>query len=53
MSDSKEKLMRTIFEACEHMTDEQQTKFLDFLYRLVVKKEKFTKEGIIRMAEEV
>ena len=50
MSDSRERLLRLALEAWEVMTDGQRDRFLDFLYRLVVKGEKFTDNEIIQMA---
>ena len=50
MSDSTERLLRLALEAWEVMTDGQRDRFLDFLYRLVVKGEKFTDNEIIQMA---
>ena len=52
MSDSKERLLRLALEAWEVMTDGQRDRFLDFLDRLVIKREKFTDNEITQMASE-
>ena len=46
------RLLNLVLEAWERITDDQKERFDDFLYRLVVKGEKFTDEEIIQMARE-
>ena len=52
MSRSKKNLLELALDAWEKMTDNQRNRFDDFLYRLVVKGEKFTDEQIIQMVSE-
>ena len=52
MSRSKKNLLELALDAWEKMTDNQRNRFNDFLYRLVVKGEKFTDEQIIQMVSE-
>ena len=48
---AKKSFLKLVLEAWEKMTDEQKERFNDFLYRLVVKGEKFTDEQIIQMVK--
>ncbi len=50
--ESKKNLLELALDAWEKMTDNQRNRFDDFLYRLVVKGEKFTDEQIIQMVSE-
>ena len=50
--ESKKNLLELALDAWEKMTDNQRNRFNDFLYRLVVKGEKFTDEQIIQMVSE-
>ena len=51
MSERTARLLKLALEAWEVMTEGQRDRFNDFLYRLVVKGEKFTDEEIIQMVK--
>jgi len=53
MPERTARLLKLALEVWEKMTDNQRERFNDFLYRLVVKGEKFTDEEIIQMARGV
>jgi len=49
MSERTERLLRLVLNAWEKMTDNHRERFNDFLYRLVIKGEKFTDKQIIQI----
>ena len=47
---NKERLK--IIEMAEKLSESEKKRFVDFLYRLVIKRERFTDEQVINMAME-
>ena len=47
---NKERLK--ILEMAEKLSEPEKKRFVDFLYRLVIKRERFTDEQVINMAME-
>ena len=41
-----------IFEMAEKLSESEKKRFVDFLYRLVIKRERFTDEQVVQMARE-